>query len=71
MLMKSVIRKDGKEFLYPKRKFCYHSLIKSISDMLKRPGFKESCEKWRQRNVKEGIYADIFDGQVWKNVQGL
>ena len=69
VLMKTVIGKDGKEFIYPKRKFCYRSLIASVSDLFKRPGFKESCEKWRQRDVKEGVYADIFDGQVWKDFQ--
>ncbi|KAG9270975.1 hypothetical protein AMEX_G13841 [Astyanax mexicanus] len=73
LLMKTVIGKGEREFLYPKRTFCYRSISKSLEDMLQRPGFIESCERWREREVKEGMYTDVYDGQIWKQfmyVQG-
>lgn len=32
-----------------------------------RPGFTDTCEKWTHRTVSEGTYADVYDGQVWKD----
>ena len=34
--------------------------------MLSRPGFLDHCEQWRNRNIPDGILADIYDGRVWK-----
>ncbi|KAL2086233.1 hypothetical protein ACEWY4_017292 [Coilia grayii] len=67
VLMKSVVGKGGKEHLCPKKMYCYRSLVQSIKDLRMRPGFTEKCEKWRYRTVLEGTYADVYDGQVWKD----
>jgi hypothetical protein len=40
-----------------------------LQELLQRPGFKESCEKWRQRERKHGIYTDIYDGKIWEEFQ--
>ncbi|XP_066299236.1 uncharacterized protein [Branchiostoma lanceolatum] len=69
ILMKTVLGKNQKEFLYPKRTFCYRSLTKSLEDMLQRPGFSEDCEAWRKRSTPQGTYTDVFDGQIWKDFQ--
>ena len=34
--------------------------------MLQRPGFILKCEAWRQRVVPDGVFADIYDGRMWK-----
>lgn len=31
------------------------------------PKFVQQCEKWRTRKVVDGVYGDIYDGQVWKD----
>ncbi|XP_035665651.1 uncharacterized protein LOC118408900 [Branchiostoma floridae] len=69
ILMKTVLGKHQKEFLYPKRTFCYRSVVKSLEDMLQRPDFIEACEAWRNRSTQHGTYTDVFDGQIWKDFQ--
>ena len=43
--------------------FCYKSVIELLSV---RPGFIEKFESWRSRKVTDGVLADIYDGNVWK-----
>jgi hypothetical protein len=31
--------------------------------------FASSCEKWRERHMEDGILADVYDGQLWKDFQ--
>ncbi|XP_019632058.1 PREDICTED: uncharacterized protein LOC109475736 [Branchiostoma belcheri] len=69
LLMKTVVGKNGVEYVRPKRTFCYRSIIDSLSDLVKRPGFLKKCEEWRGRNVPEGVFGDIYDGNVWKDFQ--
>ncbi|XP_078703166.1 uncharacterized protein LOC144928530 isoform X3 [Branchiostoma floridae x Branchiostoma belcheri] len=69
VLMKTFFRKDGRKDVRPKRTFCYRSIVKSLQDLTLRPGFFEDCEKWRNRNVSEGVYGDIYDGKVWADFQ--
>ena len=38
----------------------------SLQQMLKRPNFFVSREKWRQRSVPVNCLEDIYDGQIWK-----
>lgn len=60
---------SGRRLLYPLRTYCYHPLKNLLQELLQRPGFKESCEKWRQRERKHGIYTDIYDGKIWEEFQ--
>ena len=43
--------------------FCYKSVIELLSV---RPGFIEKFESWRSRKVTDGVLADLYDGNVWK-----
>lgn len=36
---------------------------------MKRKGFLEKSELWRKRVVPRNTYVDIYDGQVWKDMQ--
>lgn len=54
---------------YPQKSFVCKSILATLAEMIKRPGFLADCEHWRSRSVPDGIYADIYDGQVWKDFQ--
>jgi hypothetical protein len=41
----------------------------SLRELLKKPGFATSCEQWRERQVAENTYRDVYDGRVWKEFQ--
>lgn len=66
-LLKEVILKNGVKRLYPRKVYCYNSVINTLKSFISRPGFTMNCELWRQRNVPTNFLADIFDGQVWKD----
>ena len=53
--------------LYPKQMFCYMSIIKSLSEMVFRPGFIDKCEEWRCRSKQDGFLSDVYDGKVWND----
>ena len=65
-LMKKIKTTRKGSSLYPRLVYCYKSVIDSLQDMLKRPGFFDSCDCWRDRNEKEGVYTDVYDGKLWK-----
>ena len=67
VLMKKVKTSAGTTVLCPHSLFCYKSIIESLQAFLYRPDFIPKCELWRQRQVLDGIYSDIYDGQVWNN----
>ena len=56
----------GTTILYPQQMYCYKSVIESLKVMIERPGFIEKSEAIRSRNVQEGVLADIYDENVWK-----
>lgn len=65
-LMKKVILSNGKVKFNPIYTYCYRSIIDALESFLKRPGFKELCEEWRNRRVSGDTYADVMDGNVWE-----
>lgn len=68
VLMKKVRTSSGTTILYPRQLYCYHSLIDSLKDMVRRPGFVDKCELWRTLKIQEeGTLTDIYDGKVWKD----
>lgn len=69
LLMKNVKSPSGKQILYPRSIYCYKSLIDSLMEMMKRPGFSEMCEQWRQLVSLPRLYNDVYDGEVWKDFQ--
>jgi len=66
-LAKNVLLSDGKTCFYPFTMYCFNSVINQLEAMLKRPNFAQKCEHWRERNVTDGLYSDVYDGQVWKD----
>ena len=62
---KVVVRNGGIKF-YALKTYCYKSIIDSLESLLKRPGMEEDCEKWRTRTIREELYADVYDGKIWK-----
>ena len=66
LLMKRLNLASGKVSLQPRLIYCYKSVVESLQEMIKRNGFIESCESWRQKDASD-IYRDIYDGQVWKD----
>ena len=70
-LMKEVKSKDsGGISLYPKRVYCYKSLISSLQDMLKQPDFIRKCEEWRSTELDPDVYCDVYSGSIWKEFMG-
>ena len=69
-LMKQV-RVGGKTKLVPKKRFLYHSVISGLQKLIARKGFLQHCERWRDRSssIPDGVHADIYDGNVWKEFQ--
>lgn len=66
-LMKKVKSRSSDAIsFYPKRVYCYKSLISSLQDMLRRPDFVRKCEEWRSIGQDPDIYSDIYSGNVWK-----
>ena len=63
-LMKEMKYASGRKSFFPKRVFCYKSLIDSPQEFLIRPAFTAKCEKWRNKPDIPGVYSDVFDGQV-------
>lgn len=47
-------------------KYCYKTLASSLEDLLLRPGFERDCKLWKERRTLDGVYSDIYDGNVWK-----
>lgn len=62
-----VVLSDGKECYYPFKVYYFNSVMNQLEAMLKRPNFAEKCEHWRNRNISNGIYSDIYDGKVWND----
>lgn len=65
-LMKRVKSKCKGASLYPRRVYCYKSLVDSLQDMLKQPDFSRKCELWRHREQEPGVFSDVYDGDIWK-----
>ena len=72
-LVKLVKTASGKKLFKPMKLFCYKSIIRSIAEMVQKPGMLDLLNHWKSRSVPNGVLADIYDGFVWKsflNVDG-
>jgi hypothetical protein len=69
-LMKRVKVKGTTKFT-PRKLYHYHSIVDSLKKLISRHDFLNDCEQWRKRNVGEGIYADVYDGAVWRDLQNI
>ena len=50
----------------PKRVYCYRPISEYLKTFVKRDLFLTLCNKWRQRTGREGYYADVYDGHLWR-----
>ena len=69
LLLNSVQLKDGITKLIPFKTHCYKRLTDTMNNFCKRPDFELKCELWRDRNIKDGCYTDVYDGGIWKEFQ--
>ena len=70
-LAQKIIFKNGSVKLYAYKTYCYKtycykSIIDSLETLLECPGLEEQCEKWKSRKIDNDLYADVYDGQIWK-----
>lgn len=65
-LLKTVEIAGGKRILYPYMIYSYLSIKCSIQALFNRPNFHSDVEEWRSRQIIDGMYADIYDGKLWK-----
>ncbi|XP_070549686.1 uncharacterized protein [Ptychodera flava] len=70
-LLKEVELQGGKKRLYPFKVYCYRSVLQSLSSLVKRDGFVQKCELWRDRKQSPGVLSDIYDGRIWKEFQNI
>ena len=57
---------NGEKQYYPRKVYCYASVVESLKSILERDGILQSCEHWRGRSVIDGIMGDVYDGRVWQ-----
>ena len=58
-LAQKVILSDGSEKFYPFKTYCYNSIVNQTELLLKRPGFPDKCEQWRQRAIRWHIHRCV------------
>jgi len=58
----------GGTILRPRMVFPYSPIIKQLKRLYARPGWEESMRKWVNREVGNGIYSDLYDGSVWREL---
>jgi len=39
--------------------------------MVSKPGFIDKCELWHERKTLQGVYTDIYDGEVWNDFMSI
>ena len=66
-LARKVIVGSGKVYFYPRKLYCFNSVIDQVEGLLKRPGVPEICEQWRERQLEDDIIADVYDGSIWND----
>ena len=64
-----VTLQNGKTCFYPIRYYCARSIIEELERFLLRKNFASNCELWRNREVREGLLADVYDGNLWREFQ--
>lgn len=68
-MLTRVTLQNGKTCFYPIKYYCANSIIEELEKFLLRNNFALNCELWRKREVAEGLIADVYDGNLWKEFQ--
>ena len=64
LLMKQMRYNNTSAFLYPKKLYCLRKLSDSLRAQITRPGFLETGESWRKRDLTGNSRGDVFEGRV-------
>lgn len=67
-LLKRVVSSSGQNRHYPHLVFCFASIKSSLQKLVPEPNFVEQCESKRNLTSSKG-YADVYDGELWKEYQ--
>lgn len=51
----------------PYKIYAYQSLRDAVSHLLRRQGFLEKCELWKEQQRNPDFLFDVYDGKVWKD----
>ena len=68
-LLRRITSQSKADHFQPFKVYSYQSLKDSISRLLRRKGFLQKCEQWRNRVSLPDYVADIYDGEVWNSFQ--
>lgn len=55
----------------PFKTFCYKTIKSSLQVFVKSEEFEDKCEMWRARHTENDMMYDIYDGNIWKEFNGL
>jgi len=68
-LLKEIkIGSRSKRVFAPIKAYPYQSLKAAITDLVLNPDFLILCDHWRNdREVPDGVLADVYDGSAWKD----
>lgn len=77
LLMRNVVSKSGKTFLYPRKTFCHQPLTTGIQRLFDiHENFIELTEHWRKDFIpstdfqnRDKILCDVYDGKIWSEFQ--
>ena len=64
LLMKTVRTSSGTTSLYPQQMYCFRSIIESLKEMIKRPGFIENVKHGDQEKLQM-MYLKIFMTEMY------
>ena len=70
-LVTKVTLQNGKTCFYPIKYYCSNSIIDQLEKLVLRKDFPINCELWRKREVGENTFADVYDGNLWKEFQNV
>lgn len=61
-----------KRKLYPRKVYCYNSIVATLKIFLQHPGFTSRCELWRERDRISipGLLSNVIHGTVWRDFKG-
>lgn len=68
-LLRCMELRSKKQVFYPYRVFCYMPLKFYLKRFLSRPNFDTLCSEWKNNVDPDGVYKDVYDGQIWKDFQ--
>ena len=68
-MLTRVTLQNGKTCFYPIKYYRTNSIIEELEKFLLRNNFASNCELWRKREVAEGLLANVYDVNLWKEFQ--